>query len=564
MSERWSKRIRELLQGSDLAHAQRVERDGLRARQLEALDPVMLREQDLLAQDPTGTIRLGRLAEGPLEGRDFRIRPKDLLAHTYVLGQSGSGKSYFLLVALRALLEQRALSSLFVLDMKGELAELLTDFVLPGIAAQLPSAESDAFLNRIVVIDPFSATHPPPLNVLVRDVGLPVAIQARDVAECFEAATETDVTARMETILDWVLRLLIETRGSFVGVRRALQEPAVLEGLVREAKDPDVIRYFLTRYPSEPKASKLALLSRLDRFLALPMTQLALGAKYCLDFDTLLRDRIVILALGRAPAGLQSVARFFAMVVLTRFVRAIFRRGARAQGFSSLLVADEWQVALNGALAAEFESILTLARSRGVHLWLANQQLSQLDRYGGALRSVVLGQTALQAAFRLAPEDARALRHLYPVTGAMRRVAGPGAASGSPFLSASEEIEARVLSAARLPDRVGFWSDARAGKRTVVLRSATLALPTASSLPPSLVARTRRGAVALTVADLEAMRRAEHQRLDRLAAGPRARAPTGAAPVAPRAVAVASSTPAAPVVKPPRRRRRPSGAPPIR
>lgn len=169
---------------------------------------------------------------------------------------------------LIALLEGRALNSLLVLDMKGELAELLTDHALPMIASKLPAQEADAFLRRIVVIDPFSPTHLPPLNVLVRDPGLPIAIQARDVAECFEAATESSVTSRMETILDWVLRLVIEFGGSFHAVRRALQEPAVLEGLVRESKDADTIRYFVMRFPVEPKASKFALLARLDRFLA--------------------------------------------------------------------------------------------------------------------------------------------------------------------------------------------------------------------------------------------------------------------------------------------------------
>lgn len=569
MSENIWKFFRELFQGSDFGRARRVEEANLAAAEAGTVHPLLVAEQAKLARAPAHALTLGEFREGAQRGAALRASMRDLLAHQHVVGASGSGKSYFVLHELIALLEGRALNSLLVLDMKGELAELLTDHALPMIASKLPAQEADAFLRRIVVIDPFSPTHLPPLNVLVRDPGLPIAIQARDVAECFEAATESSVTSRMETILDWVLRLVIEVGGSFHAVRRALQEPAVLEGLVRESKDADTIRYFVMRFPVEPKASKLALLARLDRFLALPETQLTMGAAVSLDFDQLLRDRIVIVSLGRAPAGLQSVARFFAMVILTRLTRAIFRLPPRSQGFASLLVADEWQLALNPALALEFESILTLARSRGVHLWLAHQQLSQLDRHGAALKSVVLGQCAQQAVFRLAPEDARSFRSLFPATGTMRRRAGAVASNASPFLSGSEEVEARMNAASRLPNREGYWFDRRKPWGALPFKSADLVLPASASLPPDFVARARRGAITFTTQDLARMRDAEDVRLDRIAAGPvRARAlpPPPSPPTARVSSPPASTPPPPPPPQRPRRRRGSSGSglPPIR
>ncbi len=582
MSERLWKYLRELVQGPDFKQAQRIEQADLAVAEAGTVHPLLVAEQDDLARRPAQALPLGEFKEGVRRRTPLRARHEDLLAHQHVIGVSGSGKSFFVLHELIALLEGRAVNSLLVLDMKGELAELMTDVALPMIASKMPRAEADAFLKRIVVIDPFSATNLPPLNVLVRDPGLPIAIQARDVAECFEAATESSVTSRMETILDWVLRLVIEVGGSFHTVRRALQEPAVLEALVRQSKDPEVVRYFVLRFPVEPKASKLALLARLDRFLALPETQLTMGASVCLDFDALLRDRIVIVSLGRAPAGLQSVARFFAMVILTRLARAIFRLPPRGHGFASLLVADEWQVALNSALALEFESILTLARSRGVHLWLAHQQLSQLDRHGAALKSVVLGETAVQVAFRLAQEDARALRYLFPVTGTMRRRAGVAVTNTSPFLSASEEVEARIVAAGRLPNREGYWFDRRKPWGAVPFKSAELVLPAVSSLPQNFVAQARTGAITFTKNDLTRMRDAEDARLTQLAAGPpRARAASAPPPAAPSAPTLpttpTTSTPASPP-QPPRPPQQPprrpgprrgggrggSGLPPIR
>ncbi len=564
MNEAFWKWWRERGGPSDRVRAHGAEATALQRMEAFAVPVELRRDQEALRAKGAGALRMGRFTEGPLRDGDFLVDPARLLTHQLLLGVTGSGKTFQLVHQFVAAL-RGGLRSAVVLDMKGEFAELLTDNVLPALAASLPPAEADAFLRRVVVIDPFSPTHPPPLNVLVRDPGQPIGIQARGVAECFQAATESDVSVRMETVLDWVLRLVIETGGSFRAVRRALQEPAVLEGLVRRSADPDTVRYFVTRFPSEPKASKLALLSRLDRFLALPMAELSLGAKTCLDFDRLLEERITIVSLGAAPAGLRSVARFFAMVVFTRFVRALFRRPPRGGGFGSVIVADEWQVALNPALAEEFESILTLARSRGVHLWLANQQLAQLDRHGASLKAVVLGQTNVQVLFRMAEEDARALRRMLPATGTVRRRAGMGPVGGTPFLTPSEEAEYRANTAGRLPDREGYFNDRRQPWGSVPFRSATVSLPASSSLPPAYVALARTGSNACTVAELERMRRDEDGELDRLAAGPARRAAPTRAPVrtaAPSAPAPVS--PPAPQGGKPRGGKGGRGLPPIR
>lgn len=519
---------RELIQGRDLDRAARSESAAILKAAEGVIHPDLVAELAALLRDPCRAVRLGCFEEGPRKGGDLLVDLKDLLTHLYALGASGSGKTYTLLLLVLVLLRSGLIRSLVISDPKGEMAELMVELVLPALAASLPTKEADDLLKRIVVIDPFSSTHLPPLNVLVRDPGVPIEIQARDVAECFEAATSTDVSARMETVLDWVLRLVIEVGGSFLTVRRALQEAAVLEGLVRLSKEPDTIRYFLTRFPSEPKASKLALLSRLDRFLALPMTQLSVGAKYCLDFDRLLDDHITIFTSGRAPAGLRSVANFFEMVVMTRFVRAIFRRPPRSQSHA-IIVVDEWQMTLNPALAAEFESILTLARSRSVHLWLANQHLSQLDRHGAPLRSVVLGGTPNQIFFRLALEDASTLRSVFPTTGAMRRRSVPMGGGATPFLTANEERDARIALASRCPNRTGYWLDRRRNWGSIAFRSATFDLPKVSSLPADYVRRAKRGSIAFTIRELEQMRDAENARLDALAAGPARPLPAPAA-----------------------------------
>jgi hypothetical protein len=429
-----------------------------------------------------------------------------------ILGESGSGKSYFLLNCLTRLVE--TLRSLVIVDMKNELAEMFCEQGLPTIASKLPSKDAQKLAARVVVVNPFSATQLPPLNVLIRDPSVAIEIQSLDIAECFEAATEADVSLRMGGILTWILRLVIGLdRGySFETIRRALQEPLVLDGLVASSNDIEAKRYFLTRFVQEPKASKAALLARIDKFLSLPVTRLVLGADNCLNFDQLLDNRIVVVLLGGAPAGLQSIARFFAMIILTRIVRAIFKRPARVTGAPSIVLCDEWQLALNSSLAQEFEQILALTRSRRVFFWLANQQLAQLNQHGGSLRSIVLGQTSIQTIFRVPQEDARAVRHLLPVTGIVRA----SDAKQDTVLSRHEELEWRVDSISRLPNRTAYFCDKRAPWGTVLIRSADLTLSPVASLPRALVTQCTQGSVAFTPAALQAMRDREERALNAL------------------------------------------------
>lgn len=380
-----------------------------------------------------------------------------------------------------------------------------------------------------------------------------------DVASSFDASVDAGTGVRMETVLDWVLRLVVEVGGSFLTVRRVLQELPLLEAFVRQSRDRDVVSYFLTRYPSEPASSKLALLARLDRLLALPATRLSLGAQTCIDFDETLRSGITIVNLGNAPAGLTEVASFWSTLVFTRLVRAIYRRPATGAGVNpAIVLIDEWQSCLTRPFAASMEDVLARARSRKVALWLCNQQKAQIEKVSGSLWDIVTGQTTNQALFRATIEDARAMRHLLPVTGAMRRPPpAPWARQQSvePYLTASEETEARIVEVARLPNRIAYWWDRRKPHPAVQFRTAELNLPDPRRVPAALRDAVCRGAVAVPIADLERQHDAEMRRLDRLARGAAPAAPSG--PTSPPA---ASPPPAAPA-KRKRRKPAPGGLP---
>lgn len=83
--------MRELLHGSDLQHARRVEEDGLVKAADALVPPELRRNQHALGAARDQAVRLGRFTEGPLRDDDLLVGAKDLASHQHIIGVSGSG-----------------------------------------------------------------------------------------------------------------------------------------------------------------------------------------------------------------------------------------------------------------------------------------------------------------------------------------------------------------------------------------------------------------------------------------------------------------------------------------
>lgn len=474
-------------------------------------------EQKRLAQAP-GAVRLGRLDPS---GREVLAAIVDLLRHVLLLGESGSGKTIFLLLLLLEVIATGTAVPLLI-DVKGESVALLRERLLPRLLSRLSPVAAQALLGSLRVIDPFGSSFLPPFNVVVRDPSIAVEVQALDIASSLDTAIDGGSGLRMDTIVDWALRLLLEIPGTtLLTLRRALQEPALLDALVMRCTNADVRGYFLTRFPQEPQASKLAVLARLDRFLALPQTRLCLSAKTTLDFDAMLTSGVTLIDLGNAPAGQVEVVKFWATLIFTKVARAIYRRAPTGTALPAVIIVDEWQACLSGPIAASLEDVLARARSRGCFLWLANQQLAQLTRVSSTLREIALGQTTVQFFFRLAEDDARALRGALPPA-SDRAPSAPWSTT-----QRDDDAERRVRAATRLPNRTALFIDKRRSTEALRFRTASLDL-TPITVEPAIAAALARGVVAEPVADLEDALR-EHDRMcDALSRGQVASAQLGA------------------------------------
>jgi hypothetical protein len=131
-----------------------------------------------------------------------------------------------------------------------------------------------------------------------------------------------------------------------------------------------------------------------------------LGGPSTLDLEALLnRGGVVVPRFSKARIG-EDTARLGASLFMTMVWQAIRRRSAIPPGERRplVIIADEFQDFVH--LATDFEAVLSQARSLGVGLVLAHQELHQLPP---AMRHAVMANARTRAVFALGAEDARVI-----------------------------------------------------------------------------------------------------------------------------------------------------------
>jgi hypothetical protein len=448
-------------------------------------------------------------------GETFRVelREEELRrgGHWLFTGATGAGKSYLALSLVEQLLARRP-SGIVVVDMKGELADLLREKSIPALVGSLPEDRGREILERIAVIAPFDEAATPPLQVLARDRSIPIEVQAHEVASSFGRTIGRDLGVLQSTLLKFALILAIDVGLTLPEVPQLLQDPALLRGAVARCTLADVRHYFAERFPRERGASVASLLSRLDSLLMHPTLRRMLGARGMTRFDRLLEHAVTIVNLGGAPAGMSEIGRFFGQLVFGKIVRAVFSRRVTPTTPHVTVVADEFQELLSPEIAHDFERFLTLARSQRVFLWAMFQQAAQVEAVSPTLLRILKTNTNYQCVFRSNIEDARAMAHVLPATGRrVRESPGfPDPRTPRTFIPIEEERRALVEQVPSMPDRVFFFLNKRRPYGAILTKSATLSIDKRAAFADELDAEVRaalhRGVLAVSPEDIERAR----------------------------------------------------------
>lgn len=514
----WAGFFRGAFRGDDGKAAFVRERETVRTATVRSpLDDRFRADMRKLTVQDEGVL-VGRAHADP--GVEVRIPWRDVVGsgHALVLGASGAGKTRAVGGIVRTILSRTAADSapcnLVILDHKSEFVDLARR-LLAEVLDDVPRTQARALLDRLVIVNPFSATALVPMQILKAEPGVPPEVQAFEVASVVNRLGGAELGVRQDTYLFHLLLLAITKGMSLPEVARLLSDGEELKAAAADCPSAEAREFFSGKALKDRlnAGSLEGVRARLHRLLRLPSTRAMLGGKTSVSFRELLRDRIVFIDLGSPPLGCEDIGRFWSGLVTLKLTRAIFERKPEDSKHPVALLVDEWQegLASGGDIADHYERVLSMARSRGVSFWLVSQSLAGAAKVSASLPKIVATNTNVQLLFRCSPEDARGLSHVLPVTGRrLREQPSPWErAQGSPFLTRPEELQLLVNEASSLPDRVFYlWNRKRPYPAELVRASD---VNVGASLPrnPAVRRRLQDGTLAVPIGLLEAQVRGD-------------------------------------------------------
>lgn len=335
-------------------------------------------------------------------GAAIALSAPDRLRHTYVIGQTGTGKST--LLKHLVLQDIRAGRGCALIDPHGDLAR--------EILEHIPPERSD----DLIYFNPTDREHVPALNLLA---GVPPQERDRTAAEVVSTFrylwADTWGRGRMQYVFKNTVAALLdfpEDPGtSLLGIPRMFADSDYRRRIIRHIKNENVRRFWEVEYASYPKAFEVEAISpiqnKVGQFLLSTTLANILGqAKSTIDLSFTMNTRRIFLAnLSKGDLG-EDDANLLGSLLLTAFYLAALKRTKtpEPERVPFHLYIDEFASFTTGA----FTTILSEARKFGLSLTLAHQYLDQIDP---GIKSAVLGNVGTMILFRTGSGDAEELAH---------------------------------------------------------------------------------------------------------------------------------------------------------
>jgi DNA helicase HerA-like ATPase len=330
------------------------------------------------------------------EGRAAAVSlgTNERLRHLHVIGNSGTGKSTFLLnLICQDIYKEHGVA---VLDPHGD----LIDDILPYIP---PERWKD-----VVLFDAADDEYPIGFNILAAHSELEKTLLASDLVDVFRRLS-TSWGDQMRSVLGNAILAFLESEraGTLPELRRFLIEPAFRKEFLRRVTDAEVVYYWEREFPVLKTQSLGPLLTRLDEFLRRKTIRYIVGQpENRLDFAKMMDEGQIFLA--RLPQGLigEENSYMLGSLLVSKFHQLAIARQEKekAQRRPFFLFLDEFHHFITPTL----ETILSGGRKYGLGLTLAHQSVHQLDR-GGNMGQGVLSMCGSRVVFRVGDDDAKKL-----------------------------------------------------------------------------------------------------------------------------------------------------------
>jgi hypothetical protein len=362
------------------------------------------------AMSTHGTI-LARSNYPGMDERRLALKAEDRLRHLFVLGPTGSGKSW--LLGSLILQDIRSRHGVVAIDVKGD---LITD-----VLARIDGRDAD----RVIVLDASKRDHPIGFNIL----GQTHSEEARElvvdnVVHIFREIWSAYWGPRSDHILRGALATLVNATApdgstfTLHEIAPLLTQPAFRRAVLHDDYLPESLRAFWQWYDrlsdSERTQAIGPVLNKVEAFTSRTAIRLLLGQSEGIDLEAVFRERKVLLvSLAKGTLGTETANLLGSLLVSALWQATLARvcvdAAKRRPVFAYI---DEAQDIVRLPLA--IADMLAQARGLGLGLTLANQYLAQLPE---SVKAAVLGTVRTQVTFAVEHEDAGVLaRRFAPLT----------------------------------------------------------------------------------------------------------------------------------------------------
>jgi len=354
---------------------------------------------------PTSGIYLGKSNFRGVEKQIF-MSTEDRARHFYIIGQTGTGKSQFLMsLALQDIQNGEGVA---VIDPHGTDVEELLE--------KVPASRKD----DIILFDASETERPMGLNMLEAHSEEEKHLIINSFIALLYKLYDPNHQGIMGPILERTIRNVMLTAMSdpdstMIDVMRLLTDQNYSNVFLERVTDPLVRRYWIDEVANVPQGKRgenmQYFTSKFDRFITDRTMRNILGQKKsAFNFDDIMaQKKVLLIDLAKGKIGEEN-SNFIGLLLVPRILSAALRRhNLLTKGISYpdfYLYVDEFQ----NFATPDFATILSEARKYKLNLTVAHQFISQLDE---KIKDAIFGNVGTMCTFRVGAEDAEFLETQY-------------------------------------------------------------------------------------------------------------------------------------------------------
>lgn len=334
----------------------------------------------------------------------FGIKRRDRGRHLYIIGQTGTGKSF--LSQVLTLSDIYHNEGFAIIDPHGDFAADMLKFIPPER------------LDDVVYFNPVDRDFPMAFNPLeVSDPIYKNSIASEMVGVLKRMFEAVSWGPRLEYILRYtILALLDYPDSTMLGITRMLTDKGFRKKVIAEIQDPVVRAFWVNEFASwnEKFASEAVapVLNKVGAFTANPLVRNLIGQpKSTINLRQIMDEgKILIVNLSRGQIGEDNAAILGALMVTKIQLAAMSRADMPLdQRRPFYLYVDEFQ----NFATDSFATILSEARKYGLNLTIAHQYIGQMN---DVVKEAVFGNVGSMISFRVGADDATFLTKYFEPT----------------------------------------------------------------------------------------------------------------------------------------------------